>query len=120
MQLIRVPDTAYESQEVVLGSKTYTLLFKYNSQDKAWYISILDTSRNPLISGIKVMPNQNLTKPYEYLNVLKGGHIWCRRSKLTGEPLGRDNFGVGLSYELLWISSEEAIQRGLEDVIQLS
>ena len=120
MLLINVPSTAYESQEVVLGETTYNLLFKFNTEDQAWYISVRDASLNTLISDIKVMPNQNLTEAYNYLGLIPEGDLWCRRSKRTEAPVGRDNFGVGLSYELVWISSQESIQRGIEGVIQLS
>lgn len=120
MRLIKVPNAPYESEEVVLAKKTYNLLFKFNDSDKNWYITIRDTELNTLVAGIKVLPNQNLTRDYRYLNIFSDGDIWCRRSKATRSPLGRDNFGVGLSYELLWISSQEAIEREIYDVTQLS
>ncbi len=120
IRLIKVPTTSYESQETVIGSQTFNLLFKYNASDAAWYITIRDTALNPLVAGIKVMPNQNLTRAYSYLNIFEDGDIWCRRSSATRDPIGRNNLGVGLSYELVWISSQEAIQRGINDVTQLS
>lgn len=119
MRIIPVPTTAYESQEVIIAGKTYNLLFKFNTSDEAWYITIRNTNLEPLVSGIKVMPNQNLTKAYDYLNIFNDGDLWCIRNNATTESVTRDNFGAGLSYELLWISSQEAIQGGVSDVIQL-
>ena len=119
MRLIKVPDSSFESEEVIIAGTTYNLLFKYNTSDAAWYITIRDTEFTPLVSGIKVMPNQNLTKAFSYLNIFSDGDLWCRRAKATRYPIGRDNFGVGKSYELVWLSDVEMINVEIEDVTQL-
>lgn len=120
MLIIQVPESAYESQEVVLGNTTYNLLFKYNTSDSSWYLEVRNSSLNRLLPDLKIVSNQNLTSVYDYTKALPNGNLWCRRSKVTQEPITRDNFGEGLSYELLWITSQEEIQGQLDGIIQLS
>lgn len=107
------------TQEIVLAGLTYNILFTFNDSDKAWYLSISDSRLTSLVSGIKVMPNQNLTKVYSYLNIFPDGDIWCLRLKNDFSPIGYENLGIDKSYEIVWIPSNEVIERGLENVIQL-
>lgn len=116
---ISVLDSAFFNIDIVLASQSYNLLFKFNTSDKSWYITIRNPNLEVLVSGIKVMPNQNLTGAFKYLDILPDGDLWCVRRTSSKEPVGRDNFGVDKTYELLWISSQEATEGLLDGIIQL-
>lgn len=116
---IKIADSPFFNQDVLLAGTTYNLLFKFNDSDKSWYMTIRDSQKNSLVSGIKIMPNQNLTLPYSYLNIFPDGDIWCLRLKNDFKPIGRDNLGINKTYELVWVSSEDTIEGGYEGVIQL-
>ena len=116
---IKILDSSNFNTDIVLSGTTYNILVKYNPSDKSWYLSIRDSANTAIVTGIKIMPNQNLTYQLKYLNIFTDGDLWCLRLKAVKDPLGRDNFGIGKAYELVWISSEDAIQEEIEGVIQL-
>lgn len=116
---IKVSERPYFNQDVILGGRTYNLLFKFNDSDKSWYISLRDSFKNDLLSGIKILPNQNLTEVFSYKDLLLGGNIWCLKSKATKEPLGLDNLGIDKSYELFWLTTEDEEALDVNGTIQL-
>lgn len=117
--LIRVPTSAYHTQRVTLNEISYEVTFKYNTSDKYWYIDISLTGGEILILGRKVMPNQNLTGRYPYEKPLEGGDLWCLRRIVDFSDVGRNNFGIGKTYQLVWLSDEEMIEASVNDTIQL-
>lgn len=118
-QIIRTLDSPYYDQTVTLSNNTYNLLFKFNTSDLAWYLTIRDEQLNIIVSGIKIMPNQNLTKRFDYLQKIVGGNIWCFRRKKDFTPIGRDNLGYQNTYELWWLTSQEEEDFNYDGVIQL-
>lgn len=116
---IKIFNRPFFSQEVILGETSYVLTLKFNTSDEAWYLSISYPEGTQLLNGIKLMPNQNLTGAFSYLERLTGGDLWCVRLKNDRSPLGRDNLGIGKTYELVWISSQEAVQEQIDGITQL-
>lgn len=116
---INTSNYPYTEQRVTLGRNVVTLVFKYNIVDESWYMDIFTSEgQTPIKTGIKIMPNQNLTGRY-ILDNLKGGNIWCLRQKRDFTPVTRDNFGGDRTYQLYWLSSDEEEEIGVDDVIQL-
>jgi len=114
---IPVPNSSYAEQFVSLDSSLITMLFTFNVVNQAWYISLYDSLNAPIKLGIKVMENQNLTKRFS-LDEFENGDLWCIRVKNNSQVLGRDNFGVDKTFELLWVSKAEANRLGVGDAIQ--
>ena len=54
-------DIANYDQTVELDGVAYTLKFRYNGRDSAWYLSIHDAT-GPLRCGLKLVPNYALLR----------------------------------------------------------
>jgi hypothetical protein len=103
--LIDIPDNAWSSQNVSLGGSTYRLELKYNNRDSRWRLS-LSQGGVSILTGVALMENQNLLYRYD-LDLFNHGTLQCNRVKKDGKLLGRDNLGVGKSYELTYYSFTE-------------
>ena len=99
------PITANETHRVSLNNILYDLTYRYNTRDKRWRIS-LALQGETFVSGIKVMENQLLLGQFLLTDYISG-EIMCARNKDDGQPVGRDNLGVGKAYELLYLTQEE-------------
>lgn len=109
----------YSEQRVTIGGISLTLTFKYNSRNSSWYMDIKDGSNtNTILSGIKIMPNQNLTGRYILKN-FPSGNFWCIRQKNDFTPINRDNFGSDKVYALYWLTSQEEGEAQIDNKIQL-
>ena len=116
---INVLDNPYAEQTVNLSGRDYKLLLVFNTSNNSWYLTIKDTSDNILQSGIKILPNQNLTQLYQYKEIMTGGNLWCFRMKRSSNPIGRDNLGIDKVYELWWITTSEEEAQEYNGIIQL-
>lgn len=82
-------------------------------------MSVKDSSNNnTIISGLKVMPNQNLTGRYD-IEELLSGNLWCIRNSNDFSAIDRYNLGEDKSYSIYWIPSEEEVEVNIDDTIQL-
>lgn len=117
-QRINIPDSAYSEQRVSLSNNLVILVLKFNIRNQAWYLDIKnsDGSEN-ILTGLKLMPNQNLTGRY-ILPELGNGNLWCLRVKNDFSRIDRDNLVSG-SYSLTWLSNTEEQELNLDGVIQL-
>lgn len=106
MIYINNADSPYSEQRVNLGGELYTLTFKFNSRNRAWYLSIYDSSNTvPLLEGLQLKPNASLTSRYNNDNIV--GNFWCLRVKNDFSVLDRGNLGSEGVYRLVWLSDEE-------------
>lgn len=116
---IKVPNSAYSTQNVSLGSESFAVDFIYNTSDLSWYMTVNNTTTGEKATGIKVMPNQRLTDKDDYSTVVADGAIWCLRSLSDFSPVGRDNLGKDKTYQITWFSNAEMIGGGLDGTVQL-
>lgn len=118
MLFINNSNTPYSEQRVILGNSIHTFIFKYNSRNESWYLTLLDSSgQNEILSGIKLEPNQALTNRYILEDF--SGILVCLRVNNDYSPLSLDNLGRGKAYRLAWLSEEEALQFGIDNAVQL-
>lgn len=118
MLFINNSSTPYSEQRVTLGASSYTIIFKYNSRNDSWYISLLDSSgQDEIIKGVKLEPNQAISNRY-ILNDFEGVLV-CLRVSNDFSPLTFNNFGRGKTYRLAWVSPEEANTFGVDNAVQL-
>lgn len=116
---IKVPNSAWHTQEISVEGSLLNITFKYNTADAGWYISLSTINDNLILGDTKVMPNQSLTGRYKYLEGLPSGNLWCVRRKNDFSPISRDNLGIGKTYELWWLSAAEEEEVGVDGTIQL-
>lgn len=43
--------------KAILGNDQYTMQFWYNSRTKGWYFNVYQQENEPLVAGLKVLPN---------------------------------------------------------------
>ena len=116
---IRIPDSAYSEQQVNLADTVLTFTLKFNSRNSAWYLDIKDAANTSDVkTGIKVMPNQNLTGRY-LIDELQNGNIWCLRQQSTFDDIDRENLGINEAYGLWYLTSSEEEELQIDGVIQL-
>ena len=112
---IKVSETSYQEELVTLNGKSLYLTFAYNTSDDVsntgiggdWYMDIADRNKVDIISGVKILPIQNLTKRYLQVHKLLGGDLWCMNVKDTSTDINKDNFGTDRKFQLWYLSDEE-------------
>jgi hypothetical protein len=107
VRFIKVPDAPESTQVVALGGQEYTLRLTYNTADKHWRLDIQDLDGNTILSGLKVMPNQNLTWRYSHIDGMPEDDICCLRQKNNFDDVGRDNLGDDKTYTLAYMTRDE-------------
>lgn len=94
----------------------YYLHVYYNERAKGWQVVSYDTNNNPittpnavpLLDLGKMMPNAALTWRYVTQNTPFQGEIVCVDTIGTGtDPVGKDNFGDGKQYQLVYFTENE-------------
>lgn len=105
MITLPVPDQSWSRQKITLAGLDYTFIYSYNGRDKRWRFDLY-LDEQPVILGIKVMENQFFFEHY-ILPLFDHGDVACLRVKDDGLPAGRNNFGPGKSYELVYFTNEE-------------
>ena len=55
----------YQYSAVIEGSK-YTFKFSWNDEAQFWSFSLFDSSGNPLVLGVKLVPKFDFLKNYKY------------------------------------------------------
>ena len=114
------PERAYQEKLVTLNGKSLYFTIAYNTSDDllnngdgAWYLDIADRNKVEIISGIKVLPIQNLTSRYLQVHKLLGGDLWCMNVKDSSAEITRTNFGTDSQFQLWYLSNEEMVQYGV-------
>lgn len=114
------PEQAYQEKLVTLNGKSLYFTIAYNTSDDllnngegAWYLDIADRNKVEIISGIKILPIQNLTSRYLQVHKLLGGDLWCMNVKDSSTEITRTNFGTDSQFQLWYLSNEEMVQYGV-------
>lgn len=105
---IAIPDAAWSESSPSLGGITYDITFRFNDrdiEDPHWRMDIRRGSVDIRL-GVKVVPYLLLLDRYT-LDDFNHGDIICVRSKSDYSPVGRDNFGIGKAYELIYLTNQE-------------
>lgn len=118
---IKVDDTSYQSKEITINGQVLYIEVVYNSSDDvnedgegAWYFNLLDRKSVDILSGVKILPIQNLTSRYLNVNTTLQGDFWCMNVKDSSSLIDRSNFGTDKQFQLWYISNEEMISEGLK------
>lgn len=105
---IKITDSAYQEKPFTANKTTFYIRVTFNTSDDHWYIDLSDKDNNDIVNGIKVLPDQFLTRKYLHLDeVFGGGALRCYNNQSSTDPINRDNFGTDKQYQLLyWTASE--------------
>lgn len=106
MQIIPFKDPAQWNSQIALTNVIFLLSFKWNALNKFWAMTIYDRNGDPIIYGIKVVTNFDLTR--QFVNVgLPAGSIICQN--ILNEWFDIERFSMGQSNELIYYEPQEAI-----------
>ena len=108
MLSIPVPDIANSTQDVILSGVQYEIRLTFNTRDNRWRMTILEEDTS-LISGLAILESQSLLARYQ-LDSFNHGDLLCLRLREDELPVGRDNFGDGKPYGLIYLTNEEIIE----------
>lgn len=104
---IKVDDTAYQEKLVTLNGNRVFITISFNTRDSMWYLDITDRNNTDIVSGIKVVPSQDLVTKYLNLATLLGGTMFCIDTKLSGNNVSRDTFGTDKQFQLWYYTAQE-------------
>ena len=120
---IKFDDNAYQEKEPTINGKVFYFTLAYNSSDDvdnngkgAWYLDLVDFNGEDIISGVKIIPLQNLTKKHLSVNTILDGDLWCMNIKDSTTTINRGNFGTDKQFQLWYYSNEEMTLNGLDQV----
>lgn len=104
---IRVSDTTYQEKLITINREKLFITFSFNTRDNNWYFDLTDRDNNDLITGVKILPVQNLTSKYIDVSNLLQGDFFCVDLKDNKAVIGRDNFGTDKQFQFWYISDIE-------------
>lgn len=99
---------AYEVS-VVLDGKSFLIKSRWNTRTGSWYLAIDDSQGNPVIGFEKISERQQIIT-YNLDNFANGNLFAFPTNSSSDRPLTRENFGVGLEWELVYLSFDEIVE----------
>ena len=108
---IRIDDSPYQEQQVILNGVTFYIRVSYNSSylRDPWVIDILDSDKNNLLVGKRLTATTNISYLSLDLTELLDGHLFCVNTVATRNPMDRDNLSTEGSYQLHSYSNQEIV-----------
>jgi hypothetical protein len=110
---IKVEDHSYQEKLVTVGGNSVNITFTFNTRDSRWYFDLVDRNGIDIVSGVKILPSQNLTGHYLDVTSIIGGNFYCANTRSNREDITRDNFGTDKQFQFWYISSEEEVEKGI-------
>lgn len=100
MQIVPWRNLPNWQQEIVMDGIVYHLSFHWNSLNEFWSMDIYDRDQNPIILGIKLVVNYDVTSHYINENLFPGTLLVIDFSREV-EVIGREDMGdrVQLIYQ---------------------
>ena len=105
MQIIPYKEAAAWEAQISLSGINFTLYFRWNALNKYWVMSILDANAQPLVIGIKVVTNYDLTAQFSAITGMPPGDIVCQN--IIGEWFDIGRFDMGETTELIYYDAGE-------------
>lgn len=103
-RLIPAIDAAFWTQLVDLDNTTFTLTYRYNTRETAWYFDIGEQNGTVIVGGLKLVPNMNLTGRFADSRLPLGELI--TQSVFPNERPGRDSLS-NLEFQIWYLTRTE-------------
>lgn len=104
MQIISFKEPGSWKAQITLSNIIYVLEFKWNALNEYWSMNIYDENEEPIIFGIKVVVNWNLTEQFVSAR-MPPGDIVCQN--ILGEWNKIIRFDMGEIAELFYYEEGE-------------
>lgn len=99
-------DPSQWQEQINLDGQEYVLSFAWNALNEYWSMDILTRDLDPLVLGIKIVVNYNLTYPYRAEGITQGD-IVCQN--LIGGDAKIQRYDMGDVTQLVYYSLSELI-----------
>lgn len=107
-QSLFVSPESYSETRITLNNKIFYNVLRWNGREGAWYFDLLDVNKSILIEGVKVVFGASLT--FKLDRTILDGNLYVYNTDNSKDELGRDNFGQGKKYELLYLTTQEELE----------
>lgn len=105
MQIIPFNETGSWIMQISLSSVIFNLRFHWNALNEYWLMDILDGDFNPIVLGVFVVSNFNISAQFAAITGMPVGDIVCQNLLNAWGPIGR--FDMGQTTELIYYEPGE-------------
>ena len=106
MQLIPTIEYANSDIAVALNGITYRFVTVWEERQQAWYLSILDQQRNPVINKIKLFYPGDILQQYS-LPAFQDSLLYLVKNEDNNDTIRFDNTGLNKDYTLVFTNEQE-------------
>lgn len=110
MQIIPFKEPSNWNQQITLGNQSFFLEFTWNALNKFWTMDIYDIEKDPIIYGIKLVPNFPLLATY-VTSRKPQGEIICQNIVEGESEIKR--FDMSQKFELIYYAEQEIMDFNL-------
>ena len=107
MQIIPFKEASQWQEQIELEGVQYIFNFTWNALNEFWTMDIYNRDEEPLILGIKIVPNYPLLQPYTVFGK-PAGEIVCQNVVNAPEGIGR--FDMSQKFQLVYYNEGELAQ----------
>jgi len=104
MHIIPFQEQPAWSMQIQLTNVLFLFYFKWNAMNKYWVMSIYDRNEQPILLGVKVVTNYDLTSQFPLLG-MPAGEIVCQNIRDMWNEITR--FDMGQTTELIYYEPGE-------------
>ena len=104
MQIIPFKEPSFWREQLTLDDEIFVFYFKWNALNAFWVMDIYNRDEEPIIVGIKIVPNYDLLAAYN-TNAQPKGNIICQNIVGTFDEIGR--FDMSQKFELVYYNVGE-------------
>jgi hypothetical protein len=105
MQIIPFKEIAAWQAQISLTNSVFQLFFKWNALNAYWIMNIYDVDNNPIVLGIKVVTNYDLTSQFAAITGMPQGDIVCQNILDMWTDITR--FDMGETTDLIYYEPGE-------------
>lgn len=105
MQIIPFKEPAAFQQQITLSSVIFLIYFRWNALNAYWVMNIYDRNDDPILLGVKVVNNFNLTNQFSAIAGMPQGDILCQNILGFWDTIQR--FDMGQTTEIIYYVNGE-------------
>jgi len=107
MQIIPFKNPAAWQEQITLTNQLFILYFKWNALNQYWVMNIYNLNNEPIVVGIKVVTNYDITAQFAAVTGMPKGDILCQNIIEQWIDIGR--FDMGQTTELIYYEPNEIL-----------
>lgn len=105
MQIIPFKEPPAWQAQITLTGTIFLLYFSWNAMNEYWVMNIFDRNDSPILLGVKVVTNFDLTAQFAAITGMPQGNIVCQNILGLWDVIQR--FDMGQTTELIYYEPGE-------------